>query len=297
MSNSILLGNSFGSIKQSHLNDEVSTININHKLGCAVISLHGGQVLSWQPSNQQPVFWLSEKAEFRKDKAIRGGIPLCWPWFGPYNKADISGGNHGFVRQRYWQLAGLEMGQAEVKVTLELCGENEHDLWPSKFKIQQQLIFSDCFEQQLIIENLTDKEICHSIALHSYFAVSHPKNVTVSSLSECFFDDKINGELQQRDELTSCIGPIDRIYHSTTDESISQQIVDSRWQRKINVRASNCQQWVLWNPGKDIAQAMPDIHSDGENEYVCLEAANTQWQTVAPMSKVSIGQQIQVEQL
>jgi len=298
MSNSILIKNSFGSIKQSQLNGNVSTININHYLGSAVISLYGGQVLNWQPKNQRPVFWLSEKAEFGTDKAIRGGVPLCWPWFGPYSKDGITGGNHGFARQRNWQLTKLEMSQTEVKLTLELCGENEHDLWLSKFKVQQQLIFSDCFEQQLIIENLTNEEIKHSIALHSYFAVSHPKYVTVNSLSDSFFDDKISGKVEQRDDLKNCIGPIDRIYHSTTAQATkSQQIIDSHWQRSINVRSTNCQQWVLWNPGKDIAQSMPDIHQGGENEYICLEAANTQWQSIPPMGKVSIGQQVYIENI
>jgi len=293
MTSTVLLDNEFGSIERTSLNDEVDLLNINHCLGDAAISLYGGQVLSWQPKNQQPIFWLSKKAEFKVGKAIRGGIPLCWPWFGPNIQAGENIGNHGFARQRNWQLGAVALTETEVKITLKLTGENEHDLWPDKYELTQELIFSDSFKQQLMINNLTEQPIMYSAALHSYFAVSHPNCVTVDSLSPVKFDDKINQKSSCQDNLMHCIGPIDRVYHSTKD----QMIIDQHWQRKIIVSSSNCQQWVLWNPGKEIAESMPDIHQGGENEYVCLEAANTQWQTIPALGSISVGQEIRIEKI
>ena len=290
MSPTLLINNEFGSIEQIPFNDDVDLIKIKHRLGDAVISLYGGQVLSWQPKNQQPVFWLSDDAEFTAGKAIRGGIPLCWPWFGPNNKAGVNGGNHGFARQRNWQLGLIELTKTEVRITLELSGENEHDLWSDKYELVQTLVFSDSFKQQLTIHNLTEQPMKYSAALHSYFAVSHPDSVTVDSLSSAKFDDKISLQSLCHDKLMNCIGPIDRIYHS----SVEQTVIDHQWQRKIIVSSYNCQQWVLWNPGKVIAETMPDIHQGGENEYVCLEAANTQWQTIPAQERVSVGQKIKL---
>ena len=290
-----LLDNAFGSIKQRKINEDISAITISHRLGDAVISLYGGQVLSWQPKNQQPVFWLSDNAQYIEGKAIRGGIPLCWPWFGAFkgdNQEVVnSAGNHGFARQRTWQVSLVELDAKQAKIVLSLTGKNECENWPEKYLLQQELIFSETFAQKLVMTNLSENPMQYSGALHSYFSVSHPENIEINSLDEALFDDKLTGKVKVKDKLSHCIGPIDRIYHS----SQRQEIIDHEWQRKIIVCSTNCQQWVLWNPGKDIAEGMADIHLGGENEYVCLEAANTQWQTILPKGASTIKQQIVVK--
>ena len=91
----------------------------------------------------------------------------------------------------------------------------------------------------------------------------------------------------------NCLGPIDRIYFT----SEQQVLIDKGLQRKINLESNHCQQWVLWNPGQEIAAAMQDIHTEGENEFVCLEAANTQWQSIGAGDHVELSQRISVEKL
>jgi glucose-6-phosphate 1-epimerase len=103
------------------------------------------------------------------------------------------------------------------------------------------------------------------------------------------YDDKISGSNGQRLALKNCLGPTDRIYHGSN----SMVIVDHKWQREIEVSSQGCQQWVLWNPGKD-AKAMGDLHTQGENEFVCLEAANTRGQAIASQSDISISQTIKL---
>jgi len=285
----IIVENEFGHIKQVSVNEQVSVLEIKHTNCTAKVSLYGGQVLAWQPTYQQPIFWLSDDAVFKEGTAIRGGIPLCWPWFGPYKNAKgETAGNHGFARQRHWALDDVKISQENVRVTLSLTGENEHPLWPYRYQLKQELTFSQQFEQKLFIRNLSSKAFEYSAALHSYFAVSSPENVKVSPLAEVRYDDKITDKKQQVSTLNDCAGPIDRIYHS--DKACV--IEDKQWQRTVEVSSINCQQWVLWNPGCEIAQGMSDVNDGGEKEFVCLEAANTDYHCVKADETVMIGQKI-----
>jgi len=289
---SVVAENEFGQIKQVLLTEQINALEIIHNRCSAKISLYGGQVLAWQPVNQQPVFWLSDAAIFEQGTAIRGGIPLCWPWFGPYTApSGETAGNHGFARQRNWQLEDVIISEDSVTISLLLCGENEHPLWPSKYQLKQVLIFSEQFEQQLFISNLSSKAIEYTAALHSYFSVSRPENTKVFPLDDFRFDDKVSGEDQQLSVLDNCIGEIDRIYYC--DKQCA--IFDKQWQRTIKVSSTNCQQWVLWNPGAELTKKMKDLHQSAEIEFVCLEAANTQVHLVKANETVMIGQKISLE--
>ena len=277
-----------GHITQSQKGNDVSIIHIEHARCNASVSLFGGQVLTWQPTNQQPVFWLSESSCYQPNKAIRGGIPLCWPWFGAYKNA----GNHGFARQMQWQLDKVDITEQAVTVVLTTSGEQLSALWPTPFKLVQTLIFSDKFSQTLTIHNLSDQAVQYTSALHSYFRVSSPENTQITNLNNVPFDDKITLKTAQQDTLTNCVGPIDRIYHNAN----AQRIHDTVWQRSIEVTSTQCQQWVLWNPGVAGAATMADVHTNGEHEYVCLEAANTQWQTIAANASTTLSQQVSILQ-
>lgn len=294
MSESILSSTASAAIYQTTIDENIVILNIQHPLFTASISLYGGHVLSWQPVGHDDVFWLSKTTEFENGKAIRGGIPLCWPWFGPnLDEQGNNGGNHGFARTKRWQLVSHEITDENVTIVLELNGENEHILWPSKFKLLQTLVFSKTFSQQLAITNLSSKTVKFSSALHSYFKVSNPKKVQVPQLVDSVFDDKITEKKQQKDQIENCLGPIDRIYYCSDE----QVVIDQGLQRKITIESNHCQQWVLWNPGQEIAKNMSDIHAGGEYEFVCLEAANTDWQSIAAGDKVTLCQKITVSKL
>ena len=261
--------NSFGAIRLNHQSTDCAIIRIDHKIVKASISLYGGQVLSWQPVGQEEVFWLSKTSEFKAGKAIRGGVPICWPWFGSFRTA----GNHGFARQSNWHFSTACIAENNVTLELALSDDSCHEHWPYAFSLKQVLTFGETFSQKLIIENTSAKGVEFSGALHSYFHVSNPMNVTVPHLNGYLFDDKILQGVGQKDNLVDCQGPIDRIYHTSN----VQQVVDRGFQRVIEVESDGCAQWVLWNPGKVVAEQMADIHTGGYLEYVCLEAANTNW--------------------
>ena len=285
----ILAGNDFGKVELvSSTNSE--TLVIKHNACSAKVSLYGGHVLAWQPKDEKPVFWVSDKAIYRTGTAIRGGIPICWPWFGSCVKGEQNAGNHGFARQQNWQLDEIFIEVDTVKLIISWQGENMHSMWPAACSLKQEIVFGQTFSQTLFMTNLSDEDVEYTGALHSYFCVSDPKNVTVDNLVQAEFVDKVSGNHQLPQGLPNCEGEIDRIYYCNN----AMKIIDKKWQRIIEVSSTGCQQWVLWNPGKELADKMSDIHTNGEQEFVCLEAANTQWQKIPAKNTVTIGQNIQI---
>ena len=289
----VLLENELGRIELYELAKGLQALRFVHQKGQGSVSLYGGQVLSWQPSGQQPVFWLSRASHYHSGKAIRGGVPLCWPWFG--GEVKLPNGelnkvsNHGFARQSQWQVADIKLLMSGVEITLSLTGEQISPHWPAAFSLTQRLVFGESFMQTLTMKNLSQQTVEYTGALHSYFCVGNAQETQIPALNDVLYDDKISGSNGQKLALKNCLGPTDRIYHSSN----SMVIVDHKWQREIEVSSQGCQQWVLWNPGKD-AKAMGDLHTQGENEFVCLEAANTRGQAIASQSDISISQTIKL---
>ncbi|WP_082897105.1 D-hexose-6-phosphate mutarotase [Thalassotalea crassostreae] len=279
-----------GSITEVQVNAEHAELVLNHTLFSAKVSLFGGQVLSWQPKGQSEVFWVSKNAILNGDKPIRGGIPLCWPWFGSYKDA----GNHGFARTNYWHLKSSKISKDGILLELELTVDNQCSQWPYSFSLIQVLEFSSTLKQQLIVENTSDQTFDFSYALHSYFSVSSPNDVKIPDLSSANYDNKITQLINRPPaDVLDCVGPIDNIYHS--DKSLT--LFDKKWKRAIEINKANSAQWVLWNPGEEGAKSFNDIHQNGEQEFVCLEAANTHFLQVAAGQIVNLSQEIKVYKL
>jgi len=291
MSMQLLTENEFGQVYQVELSQGLLAIVVEHSKVKAKVSLYGGQVLNWQPHGEKEVFWLSKSSSFEQGKAIRGGIPLCWPWFGVHpNDNNNSFGKHGFARGQLWQLGDIEISEQGVEVCLEWQGKNMHNLWPFSCQLQQKIFFGHSFKQSLQMTNLSDEDAYYTGALHSYFSVSSPENIKIAALELASFDDKLTGQLSKPQLLKNGVGPVDRIYY--TNEVM--KIVDSEFKRTIELKSKNTKQWVFWNPGVELANNMADIHQSGEQEFICLEAANTQMQLLAAGDSVSIEQEISI---
>ena len=291
-----IMSNAFGHVEQIILPSGLSVLNISHQYTQAKISLYGGQVLSWQPPNERDVFWLSKNAAFEQGKAIRGGIPLCWPWFGVHpNDIENKSGNHGFARCQLWQIDNIDISERGVDITLSWQGENINELWPFACKLTQTLSFGKTFNQVLTMCNLSENDAYYTGALHSYLSVSAPKNTSIVELAQAPFDDKLTGKAYPPNLLASVLAngsdPVDRVYHSNKQMTV----VDNDWQRTIKLTSTNTKQWVFWNPGAELANNMADIHASGELEFVCLEAANTQAQLLGAGKSLTMEQQITVE--
>jgi len=324
--NKVLFSNDQGTISQCHVTDDMSLLIIESATCNAKVSLYGGQVLQWQPQGHEDVFWLSDKAIYEQGTAIRGGVPVCWPWFGAFPegmdlmnhdpKEKIS--SHGFARVSLWQIEEIDVTAKGATIKLSISGENAHPAWPFKFELNQTLFFGESFSQTLSMKNISNEGkpsgqyandrintrsdtnnllAQYTGALHSYFAVGAANDTKIENLTGVPFDDKIkiSGQYEISEDklspVTSCEGPIDRIYSSNKD----LLIVDKGNNRTIKLHAENTQQWVLWNPGIEIASSMKDVHLNGEKEFVCLEAANTELMSLPVGETVSISQHISVE--
>ncbi|WP_371186387.1 D-hexose-6-phosphate mutarotase [Thalassotalea maritima] len=262
-------------------------VQIEHQLAQASFSLYGGQVLTWQPIGQAPVFWLSQTSALDGSKAIRGGVPICWPWFGPRENAP----QHGFARNSLWQLSAIEISAEQVMIELSLGGERQSPCWDNAFDLKQRLIFAETFTQELQFTNLSQHSCEVTDALHSYFLVSAPQHVAIPELNPCMYDDKITGtENNPPHDVFSCQGPIDRVYYHEG----SVTLIDKGMRRAIEIKKSNSEQTVLWNPDHHIASTMTDVHPGGETEFVCVEPANTEAQSVAAGARLSMSQTILV---
>jgi glucose-6-phosphate 1-epimerase len=281
----LIAANDWGRVE---LNSDVAglpSIVVTHQACTAKVSLYGGQVLQWQPQGQSPVFWLSRDSLFAKGEAIRGGIPICWPWFGKIPEA----GNHGFVRARNWQLGEVLIAPDSVSIRLYLECDHQSNYWPHSFRLVQDLVLGDRFEQSLTVVNNGDSAWEFTAALHTYFNISHARNVQIPGLAGVRYQDKLNDlQWEVSDEPAQIDRMLDRIYHDTQ----SIDIDDKGYGRRVCVAKTGSSQWVLWNPGPEGVGEFPDIHSGGEVEFVCLEAANTHAITVAAHSEFTWGQKI-----
>jgi glucose-6-phosphate 1-epimerase len=296
----ILLDNNFAQVSLTSLSDseetqEVNALTLSHTHCQASISLYGGQVLSFQPTGYQNLLWLSEQARYQTGQAIRGGIPICWPWFG-INPKQVSANpsiKHGFARQLLWHVESIEADDVGVTIILILEDGNQHQLWPSAFKLRQTLFFGEKLTQSLAISNVTDDTVQFTFAFHNYFRVSDTSKVNIDTLTDVPYHDKVTGNSAKQVNPLRFVGEIDRVYQTTK----KMTVVDSHWQRVIEVNSDNCQQWVLWNPGAKLASNMADIHEHGEKQFVCLESANTQWRNIPAGETVTCSQQISVRAL
>ena len=273
-------------INQVSLSEGIDTIEITHPRCKAIVSLYAGHVLSWQPTSEREVFWLSEATKYAQGSAIRGGIPLCWPWFGP-KAGEV---NHGFTRTSIWQLDSVSSNDNGVSLILTFSGESLAKTWPYRFKLTQTLFFGDVFKQTLKIDNLGEQAFEHSGALHSYFHVSQPEQACVPNLTNIPYYDKLT-DSEKCTRLIDCRGPKDRVYKS--NEALA--LLDYGFNRKLVISTTGSQDWVLWNPGQEVASSMSDIHPRGEQHFVCLEAGFTKPLTLAAGQSYEVSQEIAIQ--
>ncbi len=242
-----------------------SLIRINHALCKGAISLHGGHLIDFQPAHQEPMIWLSENALFQSDKAIRGGVPICWPWFG---KAAMP--SHGFARTQEWQLDA--QFEDEMGVTLELTlSDNAETLsiWPNHFHNRLIVHFgADAVEISLTTTNTDNKAWLYGGALHSYLNVSDIHQTTVNQLGNQFFDGT-QGMLNCSSDGTLIINKeIDRIYGNAENPVL---VNDEK--RTLLIEHAGGDSVVVWNPWLESSKSMADMTDNGYKTMICVEAA------------------------
>lgn len=239
----------------------------------AVISIYGGQILSFEPDDEEPVLWRSRFSHYEEGKAIRGGIPIIWPWFGAH-PTDSSKPSHGFARHMKWSVLGTEIlqdGATQIRLGIKDSPETRA-LWPHSFELENVITVGKELEVELIVRNTGYEPFSYTGALHSYFWVNDITMIDIQGLENCLYIDKVDN-LQRKVEQgkVEITGPTDRIYLDTINECV---LYDQMWERRVYITKRGSRSTVIWNPWVDGTRVIEDF---GYLEYiksVCVETAN-----------------------
>jgi dihydroxy-acid dehydratase len=262
--------------------------DIDNHGGRATICLQGAHVVSFRPKSQhEPVVWVSDAAKFAKGKSIRGGAPVCWPWFGAH-ASEASFPAHGFARTVPWTVTGSrKRNDAKTEITLQLVdNEQTRTQWPHATRLSLTVIVSDRLEMHLATTNTGTAPIQVGEALHTYFHISDIGTVKVSGLEGATYHDKVdNFAIRKQSGAIGFSGEVDRVYVDTPADCV---IEDAGLNRRIRVAKTGSQSTIVWTPWTEKAEKMGDMgrgkSGAGWREMVCVESANAMDNvvTVAP---------------
>ena len=162
---------------------ELEAIEVTHPLFFARLFTQGAHLTHVVPTGQDNLIWMSDTAQFTTGKAIRGGIPICWPWFGPH-PSDAEAPAHGTVRKSQWQLHSLDSDQSSAQIVLSYPGD--------ELSLQLRIVIDSQLQLSLTSDNRGSETATISSALHSYFAISDITDITITGLEDKPFRDAVN---------------------------------------------------------------------------------------------------------
>ncbi|WP_228346281.1 D-hexose-6-phosphate mutarotase [Venatoribacter cucullus] len=258
---------------------ELELLCVQHPLFSADLLLQGAQLLRFAPAGDSNWLWLSEQAAYLQGQSVRGGIPVCWPWFGnaamnpPAVQAHLTDSNaapaHGFARARRWALSHWYEAADRVELTLML-EDNRHPLWQANLQPQLRLIFSAyALQLELTTRNQGSETATFSQALHTYFPTADINATRVQGLHDCRYIDTL--EQWQEKTQTGAVafhGETDRIYYP------SQPIQLHSPQRRLTLQTEGSRSAVVWNPWINKSLTLSQFAADAWQRMFCVETAN-----------------------
>lgn len=250
-------------------------VRVSTEAATAEISLYGAQVTRWKPAGGEEVLFLSEKSYWNVGHAIRGGVPVCFPWFG--DKADdASAPKHGFVRTKQWRLDSLTAldGGAVTLVCFTESDASTRPLWPHDFCVAYRITVGANLRLELTVINRGKTAMRFEEALHTYFRVGTVQGVMVRGLDGIAYLDKTDEfkEKSQRGDVMFT-GYTDRIYTNTEG---AVDVVDGALGRTLRTEKANSNTTVVWNPWVEQAAKLADFGSDEWQRMVAVEGSNVQ---------------------
>ncbi len=247
---------------------------VNHSKASASFSLFGGHLLHFRPQGEQDLVWLSSLAVLDGSKAIRGGAPICWPWFGPAAK-ELGEGlpSHGFARTSQWQVSdALEQdGQVQLILTLS-SNEQTLALWPHQFELTLIATISDSLKLELITKNTDKTAFRYAGALHTYLNISQPDQVSLTGLGTSYVDDLDNKTIKTSGGQLIVDNAIDSVYIEPEQTVV---LSDKGVDHQIKVSNQGNDSVVVWTPWIEGAKSMTDMQDDGYKTMFCVESAIT----------------------
>ncbi len=263
--------------------DQLACWRLRHGDAEVIVAEQGAQVLSYRQGDATPIIWLSEEAAFQTGQAVRGGVPVCWPWFGdlarnPQTVQDsYQGGQpapaHGLVRNIDWVMARSESNPGSVRLLFSCNTHPDLPGWPHAVELSLQVCLdSKGLHLSLTSHNHGDKAVALSQALHSYFAISDIRQVTVEGLDGRPYIETLEDWQQRKQQGDLAFdGETDRIY---LDLPPRLSLRDSGLKRRIMLETQGSRSAVLWNPWIAKAQRLSQFADDAWQRMLCIETAN-----------------------
>ncbi len=240
----------------------------------ATVYLQGAHITHWQPAGEAPVLFLSRRTEFAPGKAIRGGVPIAFPWFAadsnPNRYQGKPGPSHGFARVQPWEVVFAALSGDDLHLTLTLGPTQlSRDLGFDQFRLAYEIKVGRSLSLALTVANEAGTPLRFEEALHTYFAVGDVHEVTVTGLEPTPYTDKTD-EMREKPASHAPLtfaGPTDRVYPNTVADCV---IHDRLVKRLITNRKRNSATTVVFNPWRE----MPDLGPDEWHEMLCVETVN-----------------------
>lgn len=269
------LGREHPHIKLTEDDSGLKYIEIDNSLATAKIALQGAHVMQWQPrSEKQPVLWLSDHARYVEGRSIRGGVPICWPWFGAH-PTDSTLCPHGFARVIPWQLVDFDTtDDGATRLLLQML---ETDEARRQLSYPYALTITITVGQRLKIDLATTNKAEHPFiigeAFHTYFNVSDIGAIKVTGLQDCVYSDKVLGYQRHIEHETLTFdGEFDRVYLNHSGDCV---LHDPQYKRRIRISKSRSNTTVIWTPWADKAHKIGDLgDADEWRHMICIESAN-----------------------
>jgi glucose-6-phosphate 1-epimerase len=273
----------------------------------ARVSAYGAQVATWAPVTAgdvvaRPGLFCSPRAAWGSGKAIRGGVPVCFPWFGPRAGDPQPGGRpspaHGFARTRPWFVERVEQADnGRVDVTFLLVSDDDTlAVWPHAFEARLTASLGTSLSVTLEVKNVDDAAFDYEVALHTYLTVADVAQIELHGLEGTRFFDKVDGgkEKHHGREPLRFAGETDAVFVGTKQSVV---VVDKGLSRSIRVDKTGSNATVVWNPWLVKATAMTDLGGDAWRSFVCVEAANVRPAavTLSPGATHAIGTRVTVQ--
>ena len=249
-------------------------VAVNTSHAEAHVYTHGAHVTHWQPAGAAPVLFLSQRSVFQPGKPIRGGVPVCFPWFGP-NARSASLPMHGFARLMEWAVESVrQQGAGEVALTLVLRSNDQtRSFWPHEFELRHTVTVGAELTMALETRNTGKEPFTVTEALHTYLRVGDVRKIEITGLENTDYIDKVAGGRRENQGSwpITFTGETDRVYAGTRAATV---LNDPGLGRRIVVEKSGSSSTVVWNPWIAKAAAMPDFGDDEWPGMVCVETAN-----------------------
>jgi glucose-6-phosphate 1-epimerase len=252
-------------------NDGQPKIRITSVAASAEIYLHGAHLTSWIPAGGEEVIFLSGKAQYQDGKAIRGGVPVCFPWFNA-KADDPKAPSHGLVRTKTWELESITHEGNAISVTLSTASdEATRKWWPHEFRAEQRITISSHLQMELTATNTGAGPFSFQEALHTYYRVGNVRYARLVGLDHLSYLDNTEGNVEKLQYGDNTFTQrIDNAYLNTEADLV---LTDPTLKRRILIGKQNSHNTVVWNPWAELAATMADL-GDEWPHFLCVEAAN-----------------------